>query len=387
MKNDPQRRHLLQQAIHDAGLAGLLCCSPTDVLLLTGYWPVMGASVAVASADGNVSAIVPKDEVELAKATSDAEILPYEPETLHRLSDPATSLADPLHQLLGQLGLSKGKLGLALSDGTLAVPYQAINAFRNSIVTTLQSAAAQATPVDASETLAALKGVLTTVELDQLRHASRLASAGFTEAEKAIVAGRREDEVAADINAAFARVANDGFQRGVGFYFCMSGPNSAKAAGAYARTRRRTLEKGDLVMIHTNTAGDGYWTDITRTYVVGAVSDKQQRMYDAIAEAREAALKAIAPGVPTRQIDAAARNILTRHGFGSEFKHAVGHGVGFAAADPNAVPRMHPESPDILQPGMTFNIEPAIYFDGEGGMRHCDVIACTESGAEVLTDF
>ena len=120
---------------------------------------------------------------------------------------------------------------------------------------------------------------------------------------------------------------------------------------------------------------------------MGPASDKQQKMRDAIAEAREAALKVIAPGVPTRQVDAAARAVLTRHGFGAEFKHAVGHGVGFAAADPNAIPRMHPESSDVLQAGMTFNVEPAIYFDGEGGMRHCDVIACTETGAEVLTDF
>ena len=110
-------------------------------------------------------------------------------------------------------------------------------------------------------------------------------------------------------------------------------------------------------------------------------------MYDAIAEARASAIRAVAPGVPTKAIDAAAREVLTRHGFGSEFKHAVGHGVGFAAADPNAIPRMHPESPDTLQPGMTFNIEPAIYFEGDSGMRHCDVIACNETGAEVLTDF
>ena len=78
---------------------------------------------------------------------------------------------------------------------------------------------------------------------------------------------------------------------------------------------------------------------------------------------------------------------MNKHGFSTEFKHATGHGVGFAATNPNALPRIHPQSPDILAAGMTFNIEPAIYIDGIGGMRHCDVVACTESGAEVLTDF
>jgi Xaa-Pro aminopeptidase len=140
-------------------------------------------------------------------------------------------------------------------------------------------------------------------------------------------------------------------------------------------------------MIHANTVGDGFWTDITRTFVVGPASISQERMEYAITEARSAALKAIAPGVAARLVDSAARDVLVQHGFLSEFKHGVGHGVGFTAADPNALPRLHPKSPDVLQAGMTFNIEPSLYFDGVGGMRHCDVIACTDSGAEVLTQF
>lgn len=62
--------------------------------------------------------------------------------------------------------------------------------------------------------------------------------------------------------------------------------------------------------------------------------------------------------------------------------------MGFAAANPNALPRIHPKSPDVLEAGMLFNIELSIYVDGVGGMRHCDVVACTATGAaEVLTDF
>jgi len=78
---------------------------------------------------------------------------------------------------------------------------------------------------------------------------------------------------------------------------------------------------------------------------------------------------------------------MKSHGFGSEFKHAAGHGVGFAAANPNGRPRIHPLSPDVLEAGMTFNLEPAAYFEGYGGMRHCNVIAVTSDGAKVMTDF
>ena len=140
-------------------------------------------------------------------------------------------------------------------------------------------------------------------------------------------------------------------------------------------------------MIHANTVGDGYWTDITRTWVVGSPNEQQHHMYDAIGKARQAALDAIAPGVPAKMVDAAARSVLADRGFGAAFKHATGHGVGFTGADAHALPRVHPESSDILEAGMTFNIEPAIYLEKIGGMRHCDVVACTDNGVEVLTDF
>ena len=122
--------------------------------------------------------------------------------------------------------------------------------------------------------------------------------------------------MAADIESAFARVANEGFERGHGRFFCMSGPNSTRAAGAFAQTRRRVLQKGDVVMIHANTTGDGYWTDISRTYVVGPPSNQQKYMTGAIAEARAAALNAVAPGAEAREVDAAARNVLERYGYG-----------------------------------------------------------------------
>jgi Xaa-Pro aminopeptidase len=91
--------------------------------------------------------------------------------------------------------------------------------------------------------------------------------------------------------------------------------------------------------------------------------------------------------VKAADVDAAAREVLKTRGFGPQFKHSTGHGVGFSALDANAKPRLHPKSGDTLEPGMVFNVEPAIYFDGYGGMRHCDMVAVTDSGAELLTPF
>ncbi len=384
---DQQRRDEIIEAIERSNLQALASFTPTGVLLLTGYWPVMGASLAVAMRSGDVACVVPEDELELAEATSNAHFISYKPHSLDSLSRAAPALEQPVKELASHLRFAGGEIGTDARQGIQAASYQSMNHFRETIVPLLQQALPGASVVPADCILSQLKSIKTSIEIDQLRKACRLAGIAFAEARRAVAPGRHEDEVAAELEAAFAPVANDGFERGRGYFFCMSGPNSAKASGAYARTRRRELQDGDLVMIHANTSGDGIWTDITRTYVVGRPTSKPTHMREAIMEARAAALAAIRPGVTASEVDKTARGVLRRHGFGDEFKHATGHGVGFAAADPDALPRIHPLSPDILEAGMTFNIEPAIYFDGYGGMRHCDVVACTDSGVEVLTDF
>ena len=389
MAIDSVRRNSIVESLKRSELVALASLSPSEVLLLTGYWPVMGQSLAVFSREGERYCIVPEDELDLAKKTSDAEFIPYKPATLDKLTTPAAALIQPTRELFGRLKISFGAVGTDLDAGMTAMAYQSVSRFRATVVSLLRSVGEDLRAVSADGLLARLRSVKTPIEIDRIRHASKLALKGFKEAGEIIAAGRREDEVAADIEAAFSRLAHDGFERGRGYFFCMSGPNSAKAAGAYARTRRRVLEQGDLVMIHANTVGDGYWTDVTRTFIVEVErpTQQQQHMEGAIAEARSAALRLLAPGIQARAVDAAARNVLIRHGFGAEFSHPTGHGVGFAASDPNALPRIHPKSPDVLVAGMTFNIEPAIYCDGVGGMRHCDMVACSPSGADVLTDL
>jgi Xaa-Pro aminopeptidase len=86
-------------------------------------------------------------------------------------------------------------------------------------------------------------------------------------------------------------------------------------------------------------------------------------------------------------VDAAARNVLRSRGLSEAFKHATGHGVGFAAISHKARPRLHPCSDAVLEPGMVFNVEPAVYLDGYGGLRHCDVVLVTENGHALLTPF
>ena len=168
----------------------------------------------------------------------------------------------------------------------------------------------------------------------------------------------------------------------------MSGPRSAQAGGSYARTAARELRSGDLVLIHCNSYVDGYWTDMTRTYCLGEPDTRQRAMYEAVLAARAAALAALRPGVLAATVDRAARDVIEARGFGPYFPHGLGHNVGFAGAvTANYPPHVSSTSQDRLESGMVFNIEPAIYIEGYGGIRHCDVVTLGDTGAELLTPF
>lgn len=83
----------------------------------------------------------------------------------------------------------------------------------------------------------------------------------------------------------------------------------------------------------------------------------------------------------------ARREILIEKGFGKQFVHGTGHAVGFHAIDHNAPPRIHPAASDVLETEMVFNLEPAIYIENYGCLRHCNMVRVTETGAEILTGF
>ena len=104
-----------------------------------------------------------------------------------------------------------------------------------------------------------------------------------------------------------------------------------------------------------------------RTYSLGAVDDRRRRIYAAVFAARAAAMETIGNGAKAADVDRAARDILVARGFGAEFKHGTGHGAGHPAISANALPRLHPHSADVLNTGMVFNVEPAIYLEGYGG--------------------
>lgn len=211
MAIDSQRRSSAVAAMNSAEIEASACFSPPDVLLISGYWPVVGKSIAVLTRETALAVLLPEDEMELAEATGAAHLIPYKSGTPAELWPLSPALVEPGHDVVFYLQTDSGQIGARLGDGQQAASYHSADHFRSLTASFLQQAFPHATVVAADKILGRLKAVLTCIELEQLRSACRLAAVGFRMAEALIEADRTEAEIAAESNKAFNRAVCEGW--------------------------------------------------------------------------------------------------------------------------------------------------------------------------------
>jgi Xaa-Pro aminopeptidase len=218
-------------------------------------------------------------------------------------------------------------------------------------------------------------------ELQTIREAAgRLSDAAKCIIRKAL-AGQREREVAAEIEAELRRV---GFDKLAFDTIVAAGPNSALP---HYRAGDRRIAAGDLVVMDFGGMLHGYAVDMTRTVAVGGAGQRERRLLDQVLEAQAAAFAAVRPGSSATDVDAATRGVLTQAGLGEAFSHGTGHGLGLDVHERPRLARARPDSPgELLQTGMVFTLEPGAYLEGWGGVRIEDDVVVTAGGAEWLTD-
>jgi Xaa-Pro aminopeptidase len=218
------------------------------------------------------------------------------------------------------------------------------------------------------------------VEIATLRNAGRRLGEIASRVHGFVREGRTEQSVAADIDTAMREA---GFSRPAFETIVASGPNSALP---HARPTARAIQPGDPTVLDFGGVYDGYCVDLTRTVQLGAATGALRQLYAAVAEAQEAAIAAVKPGVASSAIDAAARAVLERYGLAEAFGHGTGHGLGLEVHEEPRIARQSPRLPDpVVEPGMVFTIEPGAYVPGVGGVRIEDDVLVTETGCEVLT--
>jgi Xaa-Pro aminopeptidase len=218
------------------------------------------------------------------------------------------------------------------------------------------------------------------VEIATLREAARRLARVAQDVPAFVREGRTEREVAADIEG-LLRTA--GFERPAFETIVASGPNGALP---HARPSDRPLRGGEGVVLDFGGVYDGYSVDLTRTVELGTPTAEWRRLAAVVAEAQAAAIAVVRPGVVASRVDAAAREVLTRHGLGEAFGHATGHGIGLEVhEEPRIAKRAEGQADALLEPGMVFTIEPGAYVEGVGGARLEDDVLVTAAGCEVLT--
>ncbi len=388
MDRDNERIERVREAMRRDDLQALVCRLPHNVLLLSGYWPVLGDSVVVFPLEGEAALVVPGGEDRLAQTAWVNDIRTFKPVTLEKLSNSVAETTPLLVDIAHRLGLQGARIGYEGSLDSLPASYAEMIAPLPYLEELYRRAFDGAQLMDATGLLRGLRQVKTTREIACIRLAHEIAAFGVEAARGMLRPGVRESDVAAAVQTAVIThgIGYRGTRRVGAYAFAMSGPNGRNAHLQFQHTSDRAIERGDFVLVHLNAYADGYWTDLTRTFIVGAPDSTQRAIYTTVLAGLEAGLGTIRDGVRAADADAAARRLLQEHGYGQEFKHGLGHGVGFKAIYHSEPPILHPQSTDLLQAGMVHNVETGIYTDALG-VRIADVVVVRPDGAEMLTEI
>ena len=149
------------------------------------------------------------------------------------------------------------------------------------------------------------------------------------------------------------------------------------AALPHAQTTDKHPVRGEMILADYGQKWQGYCSDMTRTVCLGKADTKTREIYSIVLEAQESALRRVKAGISCAEIDRTARKIIEDAGYGEQFGHGLGHGVGIEVHEG---PKLSPTSRDILKAGMVITIEPGIYIPDWGGIRIEDIITVTETG-------
>jgi Xaa-Pro aminopeptidase len=332
----------------------LLLSLGADLPWLTGYtaMPLERLTMLVLPADGDAVLVVP--ELEAPRVVPRPELFSIRP---------WSETENPVTVVTGVVGRSRRRLGL--SDRTWAT-----------FLLALQAELPRSNWTLASRVTAPLRAVKDGDEVAALRRAATAADRVATELVTGQIPliGRTEAEVSRQLGD---RLVEEGHQS-VNFAIVASGPN---AASPHHDPGGRVIGAGEAVVCDFGGTFDGYCSDITRTVFTGAPPDEFRDLYAVLMGAQAAAVDAARVGTPCQDVDGVARDLITEGGYGPQFIHRTGHGIGL---EEHEDPYLVGGNRDPLAAGHAFSVEPGIYVAGRWGARIEDIVVATEAGPDPL---
>lgn len=351
------RSALVQAAMDEERLDALLVAAPPNLGYVCGFRPNPHERLIalVVPREGAPRLVCPSLEEEAARTATGGKI---ELVVWRDEEGPAHALGRALTGVDGRIGIEKRYLPVANAE--LAA-----------------SAAPGATLESCDELLARLRAVKSEDEITTIRRAcgivdrvvERLGELGVP------------DVTEADLAAECAQLLRE--EGGDSLAFEPLVLTGARAALPHGHSDATQLAEGDLLICDIGVVVDGYAADITRTFVVGGEPDERQReVFEVVHAAERAGIGAVRAGAPAREVDEAARGVITEAGYGPNFIHRTGHGLGLEVHE---APYLTASSDEPLDAGNVVTVEPGIYIEGWGGVRIEDDVVVRDGAAEVLT--
>jgi len=227
-----------------------------------------------------------------------------------------------------------------------------------------------------SQLVQELRMVKDPTELASIKKAAELTDTGVKAALNAIKLGVREYEVAAEMEYAMRKMGSEG----VAFDTIVA--SGKRSAFPHGDCTDKKIRKGEFIILDVGARYNNYRADLTRTFMIGKPSPKQKRIYEVVKEAHQKPFEIMKASVKTRDVDAVARKVIEKAGFGKYFVHGLGHGVGL---DIHEAPSLNAESKEQLKVGNVVTVEPGIYIVNYGGVRIEDTVLVHKDQAEKLT--
>ena len=213
-------------------------------------------------------------------------------------------------------------------------------------------------------------------ELDLMRKAQQITDAAFAEVLTKIKPGMTELALQAELIYCLYKNGATGLAFDP---IVVSGPNTSLPHGVAGE---RVIQEGDFITMDFGALYQGYCADMTRTVAVGYATEEMKKVYDTVLQAQLAGIAATRAGIPGKDVDAAARQVITDAGYGDYFGHGYGHSLGMEVHES---PSPSPSGERIMEVNMIASAEPGIYLPRKFGVRIEDVTIYQENGCEDIT--
>ena len=231
-------------------------------------------------------------------------------------------------------------------------------------------------PTPTKDLVETLRQVKDDEEIARIRRAVRAADDAFRDLRRQLHAGMTERQAASLLEFAMQRHG----ARKPSFESIVAA--RARASQPHAEATDAPIEPGDPVLVDWGAVRDHYCSDATRVLFLEPPDARWREVYAIVRKAQELAIAEIRHGADLRHVDAAARDCIRAAGYGENFRHGLGHGVGLEVHE---TPAFRPNSTGKLAEGMVVTVEPGIYLPGRGGVRIEDLVVVRQHGAELLT--